>query len=736
VTETNIRSDQAADLRRRAEKKARADEGNRLDALSPEETQQTLHELRVHQIELEMQNEELRQAQRKLEAARARYFDLYDLAPVGYCTISEQGLILEANLTVANLLGMTGGDLIKQPITQFILPEDQDIYYGHRKCLFGMDMPQVCEIRMLRSDASSFWTRLEAIKSQDADGAPVCRVAVSDITERKQVEESLQQSREQLEQHTASLETANKALEESKHLAECANRAKSDFLANMSHELRTPLNAVIGFSEGLLERTDIHPLNEHQKDRLEKIKTSGEYLLRLINGVLDIAKAESGKIDLQITTFDVEPIVWEIGDLAEALTKDKPDVRFMTDIEEHLPQITSDHDKIQQILVNLLGNAVKFTEHGSITLRVHRNNESLLFSLADTGVGIAPEHLDQMFQSFYQIKQEWHHSLDGTGLGLAISKTFAALLGGTLTVESVAAQGSIFTLTLPLVCNEPVPEAQSRRAGEAHDQSTTVSKGPEQPWILCIEANSANSVLLNDYLTETGYKVVLASTGADGLRLALEHPQAIILDVVMPGQEGWGILYRLKATPATSHIPVIIATGLDEQRLGMFLGASDYLVKPVGKSQLLQAIERVTCDPNQGVRHIAVVDDDPDMLRLVGSVLEKEHYKVSAFEGGEAFLASLPTRQPDAVILDLLMPNMDGFDVMKRLQETPAYSDIPVVVMTAKAPTQEDLAYLNHRVLAVIQKGGAASKEAFRQLVHQLQLVKSGKERHADNPTG
>ena len=245
--------------------------------------------------------------------------------------------------------------------------------------------------------------------------------------------------------------TDRKRAEEGMREAECANRAKSEFLANMSHELRTPLNAVIGFSEGLLERADIHPLNEHQKDRLEKIKTSGEYLLQLINGVLDIAKVESGKIDLQITTFDVEPVVREVGDMAEALAKDKPAVRFTLDLEEHLPPMTSDRDKVRQILVNLLGNAIKFTEQGSVTLRVRRNNGSLLFSVEDTGVGISTEHLDRLFEKFYQVKQETHRTLKGTGLGLAISKAFATLLGGTLTVESVEGQGSTFTLTVPLM---------------------------------------------------------------------------------------------------------------------------------------------------------------------------------------------------------------------------------------------------------------------------------------------
>jgi signal transduction histidine kinase len=265
------------------------------------------------------------------------------------------------------------------------------------------------------------------------------------------------------------------------------------------------LNAVIGFSEGLLERADRHPLNEHQKDRLGKIKASGDHLLQLINAVLDIAKVESGKIDLQITTFHVEPVAWEVGDMAEALAKDKPAVRFTLDLEEHLPPITSDRDKIRQILVNLLSNAIKFTEQGSVTLRVRGNNGSLLFSVADTGVGISAEHLDHLFEQFYQVKQETHCALKGTGLGLAISKSFATLLGGTLTVESALGQGSTFTLTVPLMFERRKGVDRRKVVQQAPAQGVSPPEGQERPQILCIEANPTNIVLLNDYLTEAGY---------------------------------------------------------------------------------------------------------------------------------------------------------------------------------------------------------------------------------------
>ena len=847
---------QAIDLRRRAEKKAKADEDKTLDTLSPEEARRVLHELRVHQIELEMQNEELRRAQAELEGSRARYFELYDLAPVGYFTVSEKGLILEANLTAATLFGVARSDLVKHPLSHFIPPEDQDAYYLHRKQLIETGMPQVCELRMLRADAASFWARLETTMAQDPDGAPMCRIVVSDISECKQAEKTLRQSEEQyrtlfaqaldgicladaktgeildcnqalaslvgkeraeligqpqavlhppaddgealspeFRQHlgnkTGQIINAHvvcgrgeirlveikasllnlqgrkvlqgifrditeqkraevKLLDLNRHLknvtarasemalrAEAANVAKSEFLANMSHELRTPLNAVIGFSEGLLERTDVHPLNEHQKDRLEKIKTSGEYLLQLINGVLDIAKAESGKTELQITTFEVEPVVREVGDMAEALVKDKPAVRFTIDLEERLPPITSDRDKLRQILVNLLGNAIKFTEQGSVTLWVRGKNGSLLFSVEDTGVGISAEHLGHLFEQFYQVKQKTHRTLKGTGLGLAISKAFATLLNGTLTVESVEGQGSNFTLTVPPLIERRQGDDRRRVVRQAPALRQSPCQSHQHPRILCIEADPTGIEALSDYLTETGCQIVPAVTGIEGLHLAAsERPRAVILDVSLPDLNGWEILNRLKTDPATSDIPVIIAADLDKQRLGLFLDANDYLVKPVAESQLLQAIQGVSLDLKWSIRNVAVVDDDPGILRLVARILENEHYTVWTFESGETFLDSLSAQRPDVVIVDLLMPHMDGIQVVETLREHPVCSDVPVMVMTPKDLSEDDLLRLNDRVRAVIRKKGAACEGTFHQLIDQLHLVETGKKQYADNSSG
>ncbi len=236
---------------------------------------------------------------------------------------------------------------------------------------------------------------------------------------------------------------------------------------------------------------------------------------------------------------------------------------------------------------------------------------------------------------------------------------------------------------------------------------------------------------------EAGYRVIQTANGDEAFRLAAsERPRAVILDVMLQSHDGWEILYRLKGDPTTSDIPVIIATDLDEQRLGLFLGASEYLVKPASRLQLLQAIHRVSLDHERNIQSVAVIDDDRSMLRLVANYLEQAHYRVSTFESGEAFLASLATQQPDTVIVDLLMPHMDGFQFIETLREHPACSNVPVMVMTSKVLSKDDLAMLNNRVRAVIQKNGAVCGKAFRQLVEQLERMEAGRDKYVDNPSG
>jgi PAS domain S-box-containing protein len=393
-----------------------------------------------------------KQAEEALLRSEEQYRRLFSEARDGVCLAdATTGEILDCNQALLDLVDRTQEELIGQP--QVILhppANDGNPLSPDFRQFVGSAPGTIIETQVVRRNGE---TRMVEVKGStfNVRGRTVAQGVFRDVTERKRAEEQLLETNRHLEEATA---RANKLAAE----AQEANQAKSRFLANASHELRTPLNAVIGFSEGLLERTDVHPLNEHQKDRLAKIKTSGEHLLHLINEILDVSRAESGKLETMITNFAVEPVVWEVADIVEALLKSKPDVRFRLDMPDFLPAMTSDRGKLRQILINLLGNAVKYTHCGYVGLQIRLAYDSLVFSVQDTGIGVASEHLNSLFDPFYQAKRGPHSSMSGTGLGLSISKSLASLLGGTLTVESTLGQGSTFTLTVPLVKRHDSPE--------------------------------------------------------------------------------------------------------------------------------------------------------------------------------------------------------------------------------------------------------------------------------------
>ena len=545
MTEKKTRSDHAADLRRRAEGKARADEGKPLGTPSPGETRQVLHELQVHQIELEMQNEELRRAQEALEASRARYFDLYDLAPVGYFTVSQQGLILEANLTAATLFGVARGALVKRPLRRFILPEDQDIHYRHRKQLFETSAPQVYELQMLRADATRFWARFEATAAHDAAGATVCRVVVSDVSDRKQAEEALRKANEGLEQRvrqrTAELEATNNSLEKANRLAECANRAKSEFLTNMSHEIRTPMTAILGYADLMLDENVGRATREH----VAVIKRNSEHLLGLISDILDLSKIEAGKLQIEPALCSPVQVAAEVASLMRAQAAAKQ-LKLKMELVQPLPEIVfTDPLRLRQMLVNLVGNAIKFTDQGEIRLAVRlvvrgkgtvpfssdedrdsppdSDRVSLCFDVTDTGIGMNEEQLGELFKPFSQVDNSSTRNFGGTGLGLCISKHLAEALGGNIEVRSEPGKGSIFSVMI-----DPGPLDGIHMIDDAREAAT---EPPTQPAdadkialcgrILLAEDGPDNQRLIALLLRKAGAQVSAVDNGQLAVEAAL-----------------------------------------------------------------------------------------------------------------------------------------------------------------------------------------------------------------------
>jgi PAS domain S-box-containing protein len=429
-------------LRRRAEAAAQlpaAQEVGDMKDVSVATLHRMLHELQVHQIELEMQNDQLRQTQQELDGARARYFDLYDLAPVGYCTVDEHGLILEANFTAASLLDTVRSDLVQKAVSRFIVKSDQDNYYRCSKALFAEGLPQDCELQMLKPGGSAFWVQMRLSAAQDSEGVPIQRLVLVDISERKRMD--------------AALQVKNHELEAARALADKASQAKSDFLSNMTHELRSPLNAILGFAQ-LIDQGSPAP-TANQKSSVDQILKAGWYLLDLIGEILDLASIESGKLDLKLEPVALASVLLDCQSLMEPQARKKGvQLHFATQAQPIW--VVADPTRLKQVVVNLLSNAIKYNRiGGSVDVRFEQQaRQRLRISVRDTGNGLSSEGISRLFHPFNRLGQE-ARAEQGSGIGLAVSKRLVELLGGTIGVESTVGVGSVFWFELGLVQAEP-----------------------------------------------------------------------------------------------------------------------------------------------------------------------------------------------------------------------------------------------------------------------------------------
>lgn len=566
----------ARGLRQRAEDIASKREGGSprdVAVISPQETKQKMHELLVHQIELEMQNDELRRARTELEDARSRYQDLFDLAPVGYCTILETGLIREVNLTAASLLSVDRNALVGQPFTRFILEDDQDVHYLHRRRLFETGQPQTYVLRMMRGDGTSFWADVAAITLTDGDGVRMSRVALSDATERRSKDEELQRS----QQYALTL------VEELRE----ADRNKNAFLSMLSHEIRNPL-AAISAAATLLELTADRADREKAKSTINIVKRQSAQLCRLADDLLDITRISFNRIRLKKERMDLCSVVASAADDYRAQFEEKG-VRLETRITSRHLFLEADPARLVQVVGNLLHNALKFTQAGGETLlTVNRRADLAVVCVKDNGLGMKPEAVPRIFQPFTQLDDSLDRSQGGLGLGLTIVKSMVELHGGSVSAYSEGlGKGTEFTVLLPLSSEEQ--DGQSGRP--------TVQATPRSFRVLCIEDNPDFADILCSALRYFGHEVISAGNGVDGISAAKKFsPQVILCDIGLPGISGYEVAKAIRSDDSLSDVFMIALTGYagaTDTELAMDSGFDKHVSKPVDLAVLGQMLAEI-----------------------------------------------------------------------------------------------------------------------------------------------
>jgi len=522
----------------------------------------------------------------------------------------------------------------------------------------------------------------------------------------------------ELETSNADTLTLYKELDEKNRALQELDRLKSQFLANMSHELRTPLNSIIGFT-GIILQGLTGEITDEQRKQLEMVYGSGKHLLSLINDVLDLSKIAAGRIEIMPETFYLAQVIDSVIAMIKPLANSK-NVRLLT---TNMPppdfEIYTDKNKVKQILINLLNNAIKFTHKGEIEINTEflPEGDEIEISVSDTGSGIKEEALDYIFDEFRQVEGTVLGDKGGVGLGLSISKKLVELLKGKIRVESEYGVGSKFIFSLPLQVLPAKPVV------------TTIPKTAEvtRPLVLTIEDDPKAQEVLRIYLEDSGYKVIQAYTAREGVNLARKHkPYAITLDIIMPGRDGWDILQELKSMPDTANIPVIIASITDNRDLGISMGAIAYLLKPISPDELIRVLGDIERENNIKVNKVLVVDDNPADVEFIATLLEDTRVAgktVLRAYGGSEGVTSAKKHRPDLVILDLMMPDMDGFEVIKRLRQSKATRDTSILVVTAKELSEEEHEFLRENAQHIMIKNEFTKDELLRNIKEALERL-------------
>jgi len=610
-----------------------------------------------------------------------------DLSIDMLCTAGFDGFFKSLNPSSEKTLGFSMEELLAKPYVEFIHPDDRHATTNQADRLQHGEVTFAFENRYLCKDGSYKWILWNAVSVPEQS---IIYAVGRDITGRKQVEQELQK-------FTASLETANRELELRNREVERATKMKSKFLASMSHELRTPLNAIVGFSD-LLADDSVGSLNPKQKRFITHIKQGSAHLLRLINDILDLSKVEAGQLDLHCEDFLVEDALPEVLSVVRPLAMAK-NIQ-MEGQDTASSHIYADRSRFKQILYNLLSNAVKFTPKGGrVSIECVDDGHFVRVSVIDSGVGIRQEDQAMVFEEFRQVEGDGANQ--GTGLGLAITKRLVEQHGGSISLESEVGRGSRFSFTLPAA-----HWASETRVGGKPAASAVVDSGRLTPLVLIVDNEGPARELLARYL-EPEYRIAMAESGTEAVQRARQlRPDAITLDLLMPGGSGFEALVALRKAPETANIPVIVLSILNQKRVGFALGAADYLIKPVRKLDLLETIRKHVPAPADDDSTILLVDDDPKALELLQETLHSAGYETQSVRSGRRALEVLSNKVVGAVLLDLLMPEMDGFQVIRHVRQEPALKELPILVMTGKDLSESEIALLKQETQGLMLKDG------------------------------